>query len=218
MHSAQAFFLTGTDTEVGKTYSACALLASARSQGRIAVGMKPVAAGLDAEGRNDDVERLAAASSFRPEAQLINQYALTAPIAPHLAAADEGVVIDFERIAQALTELRRQADLVVVEGVGGFRVPLTATTDSADLAVALRLPVILVVGLRLGCINHALLSAEAIERRGLPLAGWIANTVDPDMNRLQDNVSTLRQRLSAPWLGTLSHLPNPAGNCALFVP
>jgi dethiobiotin synthetase len=218
MHSAQVFFLTGTDTEVGKTHSACALLAGARAQGRIALGMKPVAAGLDGQGRNDDVERLAAASSFRPDARLINQYALAAPIAPHLAAADEGVEIDFDRIGRALGELRLLADLVIVEGVGGFRVPLTASADSADLAVALGLPVILVVGLRLGCINHALLSAEAIERRGLHLAGWIANTVAPNMTRALDNVATLKQRLAAPLLGTLPHLSNPGGISALFLP
>ena len=184
----------------------------------IAVAMKPVAAGLNDDGSNDDVERLAAASSFRPAANLLNPYAFRAAIAPHLAAADEGRDIHFHVIEQALFELRRQADLVLVEGVGGFRVPLGPSQDSAELAVRLGLPVILVVGLRLGCINHALLTAEAILARGLPLAGWVANTVVADMLRRDDNIESLRLRLDAPLLGILPHCANPAQNGLLFLP
>jgi dethiobiotin synthetase len=218
MHGAQAYFVTGTDTEVGKTYTTCALLATARSHGLIAIGMKPVAAGLDDASRNEDVEQLAAASSFRPAAGQLNPYAFKAAIAPHLAAADEGRTIDFGIIDTAVAELRQQADLLLVEGVGGFRVPLGPTQDSADLAVRLDLPVILVVGLRLGCINHALLTAEAITARGLPLAGWVGNAVVPDMVRRDDNIDALRQRLEAPLLGVLLHRPNPAENGPLFLP
>ena len=218
MHGAQAYFVTGTDTEVGKTYTTCALLAEARRRGMTALGMKPVAAGLDAAGRNEDVEQLAAASSFRPAAALQNPYAFQSPIAPHLAAADEACSIDFTVIAEAVADLRQQADLLLVEGVGGFRVPLGPTQDSADLAVRLGLPVILVVGLRLGCINHALLTTDAILARGLPLAGWVANAVVPDMARRDDNIDSLRRRLATPLLGVLSHCANPAENGPLFLP
>jgi len=218
MHRAQAYFLTGTDTEVGKTYAACALLRAAQAQGQVALGMKPVAAGLDEQNRNDDVERLIAASSFATERGLVNQYAFRAAIAPHLAAHDENIDIEFANIATALAELRTLAQFIVVEGVGGFIVPLTQSTNSADLAVSLGLPVILVVGLRLGCLNHALLTVEAIEQRGLQLAGWIANRIDPSMERWQDNLASLRQRIAAPLLGTLPHQLEAAAASALSIP
>ena len=179
----RAYFLTGTDTEIGKTFITCALLQRAAQLGLRAAGLKPVAAGTDAAGRNDDVESIRAASNVALPTELINPYCFAPPIAPHLAAAEAGVDIDFARIAAACASARRQTDLLIVEGVGGFRVPLGVDRDSADLAVALALPVILVVGLRLGCINHALLSAEAIAARGLTLAGWVANQVDPQMAR-----------------------------------
>ena len=168
----QACFLTGTDTEIGKTFITCALLHRARQLGLTAAGIKPVAAGTDAAGRNEDVESIRAASNVALAEDVISPYYRFAPaIAPHLAAAEAGVTIDFARIVAACASARAQADLLIVEGVGGFRVPLGVDRDSADLAVALGLPVILVVGLRLGCLNHALLTAEAIAARGLSPCG-----------------------------------------------
>ena len=203
---SHAYFLTGTDTEIGKTFVTCALLLRARQLGLTAAGIKPVAAGTDAAGRNEDVERIRAASNVELPTEVINPYRFAPAIAPHLAAADAGVSIDFARIAAACAMARQQADLVIVEGVGGFRVPLGVDRDSADLAVTLALPVILVVGLRLGCINHALLTAEAIAARGLTLAGWVANRIDPDMARADDNIDTLREHLGAPLLGRVPRI------------
>ncbi|MBL8432984.1 MAG: dethiobiotin synthase [Dechloromonas sp.] len=203
---SQAYFLTGTDTEIGKTFITCALLHRARQLGLTAAGIKPVAAGTDAAGRNDDVERIRAASNVALAEEVINPYRFAPAIAPHLAAAEAGVSIDFARIAAACASARRQAGVVIVEGVGGFRVPLDVDRDSADLAVALGLPVILVAGLRLGCLNHALLTAEAIAARGLTLAGWVANTVDPGMARVDDNIAALRERLGAPLLGSVPRI------------
>ena len=200
---SQAYFLTGTDTEIGKTFITCALLHRARQLGLKAAGIKPVAAGTDAAGKNDDVERIRAAGNVVLPADVINPYCFAPAIAPHLAAAEAGVAIDFARIAAARASARLEADLVIVEGVGGFRVPLGVDRDSADLAVTLALPVILVVGLRLGCLNHALLTAEAIAARGLTLAGWVANRIDPDMARADDNIAALRERLGAPLLGSV---------------
>jgi dethiobiotin synthetase len=199
----QAYFVTGTDTEVGKTFATCALLHVAREQHLKALGMKPVAAGVGPDGRNDDVEQLIAASSFAAPRDLVNPYCFESPVAPHIAAAIEGRSIDPARIAAAARDLAADADLLLVEGVGGFRVPLEEDFDTADLAQRLDLPVILVVGLRLGCLNHALLTAEAIHSRGLKLAGWIANSVDPDMAWPDENITALRERLTAPLLGIL---------------
>jgi len=208
----QAYFVAGTDTEIGKTFASCALLHAARAQGLCAVGMKPIAAGTDAQGRNDDVEALIAASSLTLSRATINPYLFAPAVAPHIAAADNGVCIELERITAAYREVAAQADLVIVEGVGGFCVPLGRDTDTADLAVALGLPIILVVGMRLGCINHALLTVEAINRRQLPLAGWIANQIDPNMLRFEDNLNALQERIGAPLLGTIPYLAdrNPA--------
>ena len=205
-----AWFVAGTDTEIGKTLASCALLHALRRRHARVVGAKPVAAGLDADGVNDDVRRLRAASTLRVDAALDNPYALPLPASPHLAAAAAGTRIELERIADAVDALRTAADAVIVEGVGGFLVPLTDTHDGGDLARRLALPVILVVGLRLGCLNHALLSAEAVAARGLPLAGWIGSAVDPAMTLRDANVDTLRARLDAPCLGVIPHLPLPA--------
>ena len=201
-----AYFITGTDTEIGKTFSTCALLHAARARGLRALGMKPVAAGaewVNGEFLNEDAARLRAAGSFDPGLALLNPYCLASPIAPHIAAREEGVRIEPARIRTAFDTLRAQADLLLVEGVGGFRVPLGDDYDSADLARDLGLPVILVVGLRLGCINHALLSAEAIAARGLTFAGWIANRVDPAMLRVDENLAALQKGLPEPLLGVL---------------
>jgi len=200
-----SYFITGTDTEVGKTYATCALLHRARLLGQRAVGIKAVAAGTDAESKNEDVEALrSAANLVLPEAAL-NPYCFAPPIAPHIAAREAGVVIRFERIKEALREAARRADFVLVEGAGGFRIPLGPEGDSADLAVALGCPVILVAGMRLGVINHVLLTVEAISARGLALAGWVANTIDPAMSRLEENFETLTALLPAPCLGRIPH-------------
>lgn len=203
-----AWFVTGTDTEIGKTFTTCALLHAARLAGQTAVGMKPVAAGTDAAGRNEDVEQLLAASHPLLPRETVNPYLFRSPIAPHLAAREEGREISFAPIREALNALRQEAEAVLVEGVGGFRVPLGPEGDSADLAVALGLPVILVAGMRLGCINHVLLTAEAIERRGLTLAGWVANSIDPAMARRQENIATLQTLLPAPLLGIIDYQPS----------
>lgn len=209
-----ACFLTGTDTEVGKTHIACALLHRARSAGHVAVGLKPVAAGTDATGANDDVVRIRAASSRQLPDAVVNPYCFAPAIAPHIAAADAGVVIDFARIAATVDAARAAADFVVVEGAGGFCVPFGVDRNAADLARQLALPVVLVVGMRLGCINHALLSAEAIAARGLPLAGWVANRLAPGMQRFAENLATLEQLLPAPCLGVVPWGTSPADAAA----
>ena len=204
-----AYFLTGTDTEIGKTFITCALLQRAQQLGLSAVGIKPIAAGTDAQGKNDDVENIRAASSLKLPNEIINPYCFKAAVAPHIAALEEGAAIEFASIQEACDAARQQADLLIIEGVGGFRVPLGADGDSADLAVKLGLPIIFVVGLRLGCINHALLSVEAITARKLPIAGWVANCIDPDMARVEQNLTTLKSLINAPLLGFVPH--NPAG-------
>ena len=204
-----AWFVTGTDTEVGKTFASCALLHALRNQGYSAVGMKPIAAGTDEHGRNDDVEALIAASSVTAPRELVNPYLFAPAIAPHIAAAEAGRAIDLKTIVSAFASLRALADAALVEGVGGFRVPLGATIDSADLAQKLALPVILVVGMRLGCINHALLSVEAIAARGLTLAGWIANSIDAPMPRFAENLAALESRIDAPLLGVIPAASTP---------
>lgn len=207
---AETYFVAGTDTEVGKTFATCALLHCARAAGRTALALKPVAAGAtQIEGRriNDDAAALRAGGSFDPGLDLLNPYCLSAAVAPHIAAAQEGTVIERERILAARDRLAAQAELLFIEGVGGFRVPLRSGYDTADLAVDLAAPILLVVGLRLGCINHALLSAEAIAARGLELAGWIANSIDPGMLCRDENLDALRERIDAPLLGVLPFEP-----------
>ena len=208
-----AVFITGTDTGVGKTLVAAALLTALNATGCRAVGMKPVASGCreTADGlRNDDAECLIAHSAGAPDYGLVNPYALLAPIAPHLAAADSGTQIQLDPILGAFAALSTNNDCVVVEGVGGWAVPLSPTLMQADLVRALKLPVILVVGLRLGCINHALLSARAIQSDGCVLIGWIGNGIDPAMAHVEDNIATLSARLPAPCLGLLpASAPQP---------
>lgn len=212
---SRGFFVTGTDTGVGKTLLACALLYAFASSGRSVVGMKPVAAGREA-GRWADVDALTSASTVRAPAALVNPYALEHAIAPHLAAELAGVQIEIEVIARACAELSRRAELVVVEGVGGFLVPLNARDTGADLARRLALPVVLVVGMRLGCLNHALLTRKQIEACGLPCAGWVANCITFGMPYLDGNVRALEQRLDCPLLGTIPFdvTAKPAGVAA----
>ena len=202
-HPDRFWFIAGTDTEVGKTFSTCALLHALKRRDIRAIGMKPVAAGVDARGKNDDVESLFAASGVQAPRPLVNPYLFAPPIAPHIAAQEAGEHIDIERITAAFDALRGLADAVLVEGVGGFRVPLDAERDADHLAQRLGLPVILVVGMRLGCISHALLTAESVAAAGLPLAGWIANRIDPAMSRWEANLDTLQARLPAPLLGVI---------------
>lgn len=216
-----AWFVTGTDTEVGKTHCSATLLAALVRRGLRAVGMKPVAAGLDRPGAlPDDAMRLIASGNVDAPPRWICPYALREPVAPHLAAQIDGVRLRPEPILNAFAALRGLADAVVVEGVGGFRVPLdldpATRWDTADLAVRLQLPVVLVVGLRLGCLNHALLTAEAIAARGLRLAGWIANRIDPQMAHPQTSIDTLHALLPAPFLGDVPHGVPPAAAAELL--
>ena len=195
-----ACFVVGTDTGVGKTHVSCALLQALAQHHRRVVGMKPVAAGVVPWGEgwaSEDSIALRAASTIAVPPELDTPVLLPDPLSPHIAAARAGVQIDIATIVQAYQALAAQADAVVVEGAGGFHVPLSPTETGADLAVALNLPVVLVVGLRLGCLNHALLTAEAIAARGLTLAGWVANRVDPDMLAPEENIAWLQQRLGA---------------------
>jgi dethiobiotin synthetase len=200
------YFITGTDTGVGKTFVTCALLNTLKAQGIAAIGMKPVAAGGDMtpDGlRNDDIEALREGSSVKLASEDLNCYLFAEPIAPHIAAANEDIDIDLDVIRQRFDQLADLADAVLVEGVGGFIVPLGDSIDTADLAADLDLPVILVVGMRLGCLNHALLTQEAIRARGLTLAGWVANQIDPHMAELDANIEMLEERIRAPLLGVI---------------
>lgn len=203
---SQGLFITGTDTEIGKTWAAVALIHALVESGARVTAMKPVAAGID---EPSDAALLAEACSEPPQPALLNLYSLPQPVSPHLAARSAGVVINPQRIAEACQQAGAHHDWLVVEGVGGWLVPLGEDLLVSDLARSLGFPVVLVVGLRLGCLNHALLSARQIERDGLPMAGWIGNTMDPDMLRLDDNVTTLRQQLAAPCLGILPRLTHP---------
>ena len=197
-------FVTGTDTGVGKTLVSAALLRTLARHHRRVVGMKPVAAGLiEHQGQwvSEDVLALRAASTVVVPAELDNPVALPDAIAPHLAAERAGRTVTVAELLAAHRALREHADVVVVEGAGGWRVPVNGDETLADLARAIGAPVVLVVGLRLGCLNHALLTAEAIRADGLPLAGWVANAIDPDMPCREENLETLRHWLPAPLLG-----------------
>ena len=208
-------YVTGTDTGAGKSLASATLLAALNAHGVRAVGMKPIASGCESTPaglRNADAELLIAHSAGTPAYADVNPYAFAEPIAPHLAAADAGIEMGLPCINAAFAALYTNAQFVVVEGVGGWMAPLGARLMQADVAHALGLPAILVVGLRLGCLNHALLSARAIRADGVELAGWIASSVDAHMARREDNLATLRERLGAPCLGVLPHTeaPDPA--------
>lgn len=212
-----ACFVTGTDTGIGKTMVASALVYLYARAGARAVGMKPVAAGaerVNGQWCNEDVGRLGAASSIDLPQAVTAPYLLRTPAAPHIAAQIEDVAIEPARLLEAFAELQRHADCVIVEGVGGFRVPLADGWDTADLARTLQLPVVLVVGLRLGCINHALLTAEAVLARGLELVGWVANSTHDDMPYEAENIQAIAQRLNAPLWG---HVPRLSGTAPEMV-
>jgi dethiobiotin synthetase len=206
--ATHGLFITGTDTGVGKTLVACALLHAFAARGLRTVGMKPVAAGAileDGKLVNEDVAALTTASTVSAPHAFVNPYCFAPPIAPHIAAAEAGASIDLDHIERAYRELAALADCVIVEGAGGFRVPLGPGCDTRDLAVRLGLPVVLVVGLRLGCLNHALLTAESVQAAGVRFAGWIANAIDSGMDRREENIAALRERLDAPLLACIEY-------------
>jgi dethiobiotin synthetase len=216
MNAPLSFFVAGTDTEIGKTLVSAAFLHAFAQQGLRAAAMKPIAAGAflrDGVWHNEDADQLDAAANVPLPPEIRTPFLLKEPIAPHIAAARENVSLDIARVVDAHKLAVAQADIVVVEGVGGFRVPLTDVHDTADLAFALNLPVVLVVGMRLGCISHALLTAEAIAARGLRLAGWVANRIDPDMLFPGENIEAIGLRLdrqyNAPLIGTIPFLAPP---------
>ena len=221
MSNALSLFVTGTDTEIGKTLVSAALLRGFAREGLRATAMKPIAAGaslVDGVLHNEDADQLDAAANVLLPPEIRTPFMLREPAAPHIAAALDNVVLDMTRIVDAHGAALQTADVVVVEGVGGFRVPLTDAHDTADLAFALNLPVVLVVGMRLGCISHALLTAEAIAARGLTIAGWVANRVDPSMLFPDENIAALRDRLDqqygAPLLGIVPHLSPASADIA----
>lgn len=206
----KGYFITGTDTEIGKTAVTAGLTHALAQTGRRVAALKPISAGqdfVDGHWLNDDVERLRAAGNMGLTSAEVGALQLRTACAPHIAARIEDEAIVREPLLHALRWVGGRADVALVEGVGGFRVPLNAEWDTADLAVDLGLPVILVVGLRLGCINHALLTAEAVRARGLTLAAWVANTVDEGMPHVTDNLHALQAGLAAPCLG---HVPRLA--------
>jgi dethiobiotin synthetase len=200
-------FVAGTDTGIGKTHASVALIHALRADGRRVCGMKPVASGCvdTPQGRrNDDALALQAASHPRPDYAAVNPVALAAPVSPHLAAAAEGIEIALPPLRTAYDALAARCDAVVVEGVGGWLAPLDEGLPASALAQAFELPVVLVVGLRLGCLNHALLSARAIIGDGCRLLGWIGNRIDPDMAMVDANIATLGRLLPVPCLGVLA--------------
>lgn len=212
--SRRSFFVAGTDTDAGKTLASCALLLAAARAGYSTLGMKPVAAGAHntASGwRNSDALQLMQASTVKLAYEQVNPVCLEVAASPHIAAALAGRKLSVERLGGFCRGvLARRADLTLIEGAGGWRVPVNEREYMSDLAKALQLPVILVVGMKLGCLNHALLAAEALARDGLVLAGWVANRIDPGFQYHEQNRDTLREQLGAPLLAEIPHLPAPA--------
>ncbi len=209
---AKGLFITGTDTGCGKTEITLALMRRLQDTGYRVLGLKPVASGAEETGdglRNADALRIQAAGSMAVPYELINPYAFEPPVAPHVAADEAGVCIEARVIRDACAAMAELADVVLVEGVGGWRVPLAPALEVADLPRLLNMPVLLVVGLRLGCLNHALLSAESIAGRA-NLGGWVANQVEPDMLRSDENVDTLRRTIDAPLVARCGFLPEAA--------
>lgn len=207
---ARAYFVAGTDTGVGKTLVTAGLLAAAAEQGYSTLGLKPLAAGADTDGHNEDALWLQQHSTVSLSYEQVNPVLLRAALAPHIAAAREDRRLTLDRLLGFTRgALMQSADLKLVEGAGGWRVPLNAREYLSGLPQGLQLPVILVVGMRLGCLSHALLTAEAIARDGLPLAGWVASQLDPDMQAYQENLDTLSQHMPAPLLAELPYINNP---------
>lgn len=212
--------VTGTDTGIGKTLATCALIRRLAQQGLAVAGMKPVAAGTllhDGKWHNEDTDAIIRAANVPLPPEMVTPYLLHEAASPHISAQLEKTAVSWPRIRDCYAQISQQADAVIVEGVGGFMAPLSAHDTVADLAVQFALPVILVVGLRLGCLNHALLTAEAILSRNLRLAGWIANCIDPAMQHGAENIALLEQRIPAPRLATIPYIRNAsaaeAANC-----
>jgi dethiobiotin synthetase len=206
-------FVTGTDTDVGKTYITKALIKHFCSQGFQTVGMKPIAAGAEIEnGRllNADVKAIVSASNVDAPIDQINPYVFAPAIAPHIAAQQVGIEIAIEPIMSAFKVLQQQADVIVVEGAGGFLVPINETLTMGDLAKALDVGVVLVVGVRLGCISHALLTVQSIEAKGLHLIGWVANRIEPNMPALEENIATLKAMIKAPCVADVAWNEEPS--------
>ena len=212
-NASTSFFITGTDTEVGKTLVSGALILKLQEAGLNSVGFKPVVAGtyIDSNNQklNEDLEALWIASGLNLLKQSLCPYVLDEAAAPHLVAKRDGILLEAIIMLDAFKALAQDFESVVVEGAGGFLVPLNEQEDLGDLAQAMDLPVILVVGMRLGCINHALLTCEAIQSRQLTIAGWVANTLSNEMPLLEENIQTLKERIFAPFLGTIPSLPAP---------
>ena len=207
----QAFFVTGTDTGVGKTYVACKLIRDYVAQGHRVIGMKPVAAGGDlvnGQWVNEDMLKLEEASNVKAPRELINPYSFKEAVAPHIAAEKVGVEIKIDVIKQAFQALSKLADIIIVEGAGGFLVPLNNQQSMADLPAALDIPVILVVGMKLGCINHSLLTVEAIKARGLSLHGWVANQIEPEMAFYNKNVAIIAEKIHLTSMFSSEFQPN----------
>ncbi len=209
--SKSGFFVTGTDTEVGKTLTSGALITQLKKQHAVVAGFKPVVAGMNLiAGKmcNEDILALASAMNYKPQEDYLDicPYQLSTPAAPHLVAKESDVHLDYSVMLNAFNKVRENSDAIVVEGVGGFKVPFHDGKTSADFAQDIGLPIVLVVGMRLGCINHALLTVEAIQSRGLRLAGWVANTIGP-ITLLQENIATLEHLIPGPLLGVIPELP-----------
>jgi len=203
------FFITGTDTGAGKTWATLALMKALQDKGKVVVGMKPVASGCQKTSsglRNDDAVQIIQQSSQLLNYKTVNPYAFEQAVAPHITAGLAGVKIDIEKIADDFYLLKEGADCVLVEGIGGWCVPLGSEDMLADLVKRLDLQVILIIGLRLGCINHALSTVRAIQADGVNLCGWMTSQLDPDYAFLEETMMTLQARISAPLLGNLPHM------------
>ncbi|ANI98769.1 dethiobiotin synthase [Polynucleobacter wuianus] len=211
MYKNTGFFIAGTDTEVGKTLVSGALILKLREQGKKVLGFKPVVAGTyqSDEGQllNEDLETLRLALGLTAGQPSLCPYVLDMPAAPHLVAESKGIRLELNTVIQAYSEIQQQGDCIVVEGAGGFLTPLNNQENLGDFANQIQLPIILVVGMKLGCINHALLSMEAFKTRNLKVAGWIANTLSSEMQLLAENIETLRSKIDAPFLGSIPQLP-----------
>ena len=220
MNQNSGFFVTGTDTEVGKTLVSGAFILKLRKQGKQAIGFKPVVAGtyLDSDGQllNEDLETLRIASDLEPHQIKLCPYILNTPAAPHLVAKADGIELSLCAMMEGYSEIQQQSNCVVVEGAGGFLVPINDQEDLGHFAQRINLPIILVVGMKLGCLNHALLTMEVLKARNLKIAGWVANTLSDEMHYLTENIQTLQDKITAPFLGVIPKLPStlqkPANN------
>ena len=207
--NSQGYFITGTDTGIGKTRFTLALMTRLQAQGKSVMGMKPVASGCRDRGaglRSDDALQIMQQASHAQDYATVNPYAFVPPIAPHIAADKAGIKIDLDQIISAYTTLQSQSDVVVVEGIGGWRVPISDKTSMVDLVRVLDLPVVMVVGIRLGCINHAILTAEAIRADGVNLCGWVSNQLDKDCLFKQETIDTLNEKLTCPQIADLAYM------------